>query len=78
MIVAVAMDAAANVTLHRQWANRSLDGKVDGRGDVAGLRWDQRGTHRVLIDGVERQFDGFDIVQSKNKERTGGSGFSFR
>lgn len=29
-------------------------------------------THRVLIDGVERQFDGFDIVQAKNKERTGG------
>lgn len=42
------------------------------RGDVAGLRWDQRVTHRVLIDGVEHQFDGFDIVQAKNKGRTGG------
>lgn len=42
------------------------------RGDVAGLRWDQRVTRRVMIDGVERQFDGFDIVQAKNKGRTGG------
>ncbi|TIV53940.1 MAG: integrase, partial [Mesorhizobium sp.] len=42
------------------------------RGDVAGLRWDQRVTRRVLIDGVERQFDGFNIVQTKNKGRTGG------
>lgn len=42
------------------------------RGDVAGLRWDQRVTRRVFIDGVERHFDGFDIVQAKNKGRTGG------
>jgi hypothetical protein len=42
------------------------------RGDVAGLRWDQRVTRSVFIDGVERQFDGFDIVQTKNKARTGG------
>ncbi|WP_224515646.1 site-specific integrase [Mesorhizobium sp. CA8] len=41
------------------------------RGDVAGLRWDQRGT-RFFIDGVERHFDWFDIVQAKNKGRTGG------
>ena len=42
------------------------------RGDVAGLRWDQRVTRRVFIDGIERHFDGFDIVQAKNKGRTGG------
>ena len=29
-------------------------------------------TRRVLIDGVERHFDGFDIIQAKNKGRTGG------
>lgn len=42
------------------------------RGDVAALRWDQRTTRRVMIDGVERRFDGFDIVQEKNKGRSGG------
>ncbi|WP_246677201.1 tyrosine-type recombinase/integrase [Mesorhizobium sp. B3-1-8] len=42
------------------------------RGDVADLRWDQRVTRRVMIDGEERQFDGFDITQAKNKTRTGG------
>ena len=42
------------------------------RGDVAGLRWDQRVTRRVLVDSIERHVDGFDIVQAKNKGRTGG------
>lgn len=42
------------------------------RGDVAGLRWDQRVTRRVMFDGEERQFDDFDIIQAKNKKRTGG------
>ncbi|NGO54300.1 tyrosine-type recombinase/integrase [Allomesorhizobium camelthorni] len=42
------------------------------RGDVAGLRWDQRVTRHVFIDGIEREFDGFDIIQTKNKGRTGG------
>lgn len=42
------------------------------RGDVADLRWDQRVTRKVMIDGQERHFDGFDIVQAKNKNRTGG------
>jgi integrase len=42
------------------------------RGDVAGLRWDQRITRRVFIDSIERQLDGIDIVQTKNRGRTDG------
>jgi integrase len=42
------------------------------RGDVASLRWDQRRTRRIMIDGKPRNVDGFEIVQGKNASRTGG------
>lgn len=42
------------------------------RGDVAGLRWDQRVQKRIVIDGEERIIDGFDIIQGKNAKKTGG------
>jgi site-specific recombinase XerD len=35
------------------------------RGDVAGVRWDQRVTRRIMIDGRMRAIDGFDLVQEK-------------
>jgi hypothetical protein len=41
------------------------------RGNVAGLRWDQRCTKRIVIEGEERSIDGFDIVPKKNARRNG-------
>lgn len=35
------------------------------RGDIAGLRWDQRSTRTVRIGGQLRQIDGFKLVQQK-------------
>lgn len=35
------------------------------RSDVVGLRWDQRVTKRVMVAGVARQVDGFQLAQKK-------------
>src|SRR5690606_31564022 len=42
------------------------------RGDVAALSWKDRVTRRVVIDGEVKEIDGFEFIQTKNRNRNGG------